>query len=424
MAPGGSVCINGSGIRMTGILSGLKVVEGSAFVAAPLGGMTLAQLGADVIRFDPIGGGLDYRRWPITDKGDSLFWAGMNKGKRSIQIDFSKPEGRELVTRLITAAGENNGIFLTNFPERGWLSYDRLCEQRPDLIYVNIMGDRHGGSAVDYTVNCAVGFTNATGPENSDEPVNYLLPAWDNITGQMAAVGLLAAERHRRLTGEGQLVRLALKDVAMATAGHLGNIAEVMINHSDRPKYGNYLYGAFGKDFTTSDGKRIMLIGLTVRQWQGIKNATGIEAEIETLERRLDLDLDLEAARFNSRQAIADLLESWFATCPYNEMVKAFEANGVCWGPYQSFREMVENDPDCSEENPLFAMIEQPGIGTYLTPGSPIGFSAISNPAPTGAPVLGEHSDEILSDELGLSMEQIGRLHDRKIVAGPDSTAK
>jgi 2-methylfumaryl-CoA isomerase len=69
---------------MSGILSGLRVVEGSAFVAAPLGGMTLAQMGADVIRFDPIGGGLDHKRWPVTAQGDSLFWAGMNKGKRSI----------------------------------------------------------------------------------------------------------------------------------------------------------------------------------------------------------------------------------------------------------------------------------------------------------------------------------------------------
>ncbi|MDQ3630616.1 MAG: CoA transferase, partial [Actinomycetota bacterium] len=81
---------------MTGVLDGMRVVEGSAFVAAPLGGMTLAQLGADVIRFDPIGGGLDYSRWPITADGQSLFWAGMNKGKRSIQVDLRSPRGREL----------------------------------------------------------------------------------------------------------------------------------------------------------------------------------------------------------------------------------------------------------------------------------------------------------------------------------------
>ena len=78
---------------MTGILEGMRIIEGSAFVAAPLGGMTMAQLGADVIRFDPIGGGLDRRRWPVTSEGRSLFWAGLNKGKRSIQVDLGRDEG-------------------------------------------------------------------------------------------------------------------------------------------------------------------------------------------------------------------------------------------------------------------------------------------------------------------------------------------
>ena len=81
---------------MTGILAGLRIVEGSAFIAAPLGGMTLAQLGADVIRFDDIKGGLDNDRWPITKDGRSIYWAGLNKGKRSIAVDLRNPKGREL----------------------------------------------------------------------------------------------------------------------------------------------------------------------------------------------------------------------------------------------------------------------------------------------------------------------------------------
>src|ERR1700712_955886 len=100
----------------------MRVVEGSAFVAAPLGGMTLAQLGADVIRFDQMGGGLDYQRWPLAADGQSLFWAGLNKGKRSIQVDLRSDDGRELVTELVRGAGS----FLTNFPATGWLSYDAL----------------------------------------------------------------------------------------------------------------------------------------------------------------------------------------------------------------------------------------------------------------------------------------------------------
>jgi 2-methylfumaryl-CoA isomerase len=128
-----------------GILHGFRLIEGSAFVAAPLGGMTLAQLGADVIRFDQIGGGLNYQRWPLAADDQSLFWAGMNKGKRSIQVDIASDEGRELVTALIADAGR----LLTNFPARGWLSYDTLRERRSDLLMVALTGNPDVTSEVD-----------------------------------------------------------------------------------------------------------------------------------------------------------------------------------------------------------------------------------------------------------------------------------
>ncbi|MCH2623879.1 MAG: CoA transferase, partial [Acidimicrobiales bacterium] len=86
---------------MTRPLEGLSVVEGSAFVAAPSGGMTLAQLGADVIRFDRIGGGLDHRRWPLTADGVSLYWHGLNRGKRSVTAALTAPAGRERLAALV-----------------------------------------------------------------------------------------------------------------------------------------------------------------------------------------------------------------------------------------------------------------------------------------------------------------------------------
>ncbi len=113
---------------MGGLLSGVRVVEGSAFAAAPLGGLTLAQLGADVIHFDQIGGGLDYHRWPLAANGQSLFWAGLNKGKRPIEIDLGSTAGRELATALLTA-GDQAGLFLTNFPARGWRAYESLAKR-------------------------------------------------------------------------------------------------------------------------------------------------------------------------------------------------------------------------------------------------------------------------------------------------------
>ena len=254
-----------------GIFSGIRVVEGSAFVAAPLCGMTLAQLGADVIRFDQIGGGLDYRRWPLAADGQSLFWAGLNKGKRSVQIDLQSREGRELATALITAPGEHSGLFLTNFPARGWLAYEALAKRRKDLVMVALTGNPDGTSEVDYTVNPATGFPWATGPRNLAEPLNSVLPAWDIALGTLATVGLLAAERHRRLTGHGQLVGLSLSDVAFAMVGNLGRIAEAQLGGHDQPKDGNYLYGAFGHDFETREGRRVMVVALTARQWVALK---------------------------------------------------------------------------------------------------------------------------------------------------------
>jgi len=409
---------------MTGILSGMRVIEGSAFVAAPLGGMTLAQLGADVIRFDPIGGGLDARRWPITTDGHSLFWAGMNKGKRSVAVDLRSPRGRELLVDLITAPGGDAGLFLTNFPAAGWLDYDRLAERRPDLVMVNILGNHDGSSAVDYTVNPATGFPWATGPTNLGVPFNHLLPAWDAITGTLAAAGLLAAERHRRNTGAGQLVRLALSDVAFAKVGHLGKIAEVQIKKNERQKTGNYLYGAFGRDFATKEGKRIMVVGLTSRQWQNLVEATGIHDACSQIEKLLGVDLSEEGGRFAAREVIGSVLKPWIISRTLAQVAEIFDAHDVCWGPYQTFTELVDTDARCSPENPMFDLVEQPGIGTYLMPGSPLVFGACDRLPPRPAPLLGEHTDEVLGDILGLSDAAIGRLHDEGVVAGPPARVR
>ena len=403
----------------TPILQGMRVIEGSAFIAAPLGGMTLAQLGAEVIRFDPIGGGLDAKRWPVTAAGNSLFWAGMNKGKKSIAIDLSKPEGQELITALITAPAADAGIFLTNFPARGWLAYDVLRARRDDLIYVNVTGDRHGGSEVDYTVNPRVGFPQITGNDADDQPVNHVLPAWDHITGQMAAVAILAAERHRRITGQGQYARIALLDVALATLGHMGCIGEVEVNDTDRARYGNDLYGAFGRDFVTRDGRRLMVVALTQRQWKNLCRATALHADFVRATNQFNpqLDLSLEGDRFNARHVLATVLAPWIAVRDYRDLVECFQNADVCFGPYQSVRQLLREDPEAQTTNPLFSAQDQSGIGRYRMPGSPLFFSSSRHLDAVAAPRLGQHTDEILSNLAGLSSAAIGVLHDRGIVA-------
>ena len=402
---------------MQQILKGLRIVEGSAFVAAPSGGMTLAQLGADVIRFDQIGGGIDYHRWPVTENGKSLYWHSLNKGKRSIAVNFRSREGRELIQSLITASGDDSGLFVTNFPAKGWLADELLRNRRSDLIYVNLTGDRHGGSAVDYTINSRIGLPYLTG--DYENPINNPFPVWDVLAGQQITIALLSAERHRRLSGEGQFVKLALADVAMAAMGHLGYIAEAELKQDLRQPMGNHIFGTFGHDFLCKDGCRIMIVGISFKQWEAIIKVTRTESETKAMEEDLGLDFAKEADRFRAKEQLRELFAPWFASKYYSEVKQALDEGEVCWGLYQSIKEFVTSDQDCSEANPLFTRINQPGIGHYLVPSQAIQFTGLETEMPRAAPLLGQHTDEILGEILALDSSQIGKLHEKKVVAGP-----
>lgn len=403
----------------TGVLAGMRIIEGSAFVAAPLGGMTLAQMGADVIRFDQIGGGLDYHRWPVTNGGHSLFWAGLNKGKRSIQIDLRSDAGRELVGNLITAPGDDGGMFLTNFPARGWLDYARLRAQRADLVMVALTGNFDGSSEVDYTVNPATGFPYITGAAGSDDPVNSVLPAWDIALGNLAAAGLLAGERHRTRTGEGQLINASLSDVAFAMVGNLGRLGQAALGRDcGAVKDGNYLYGAFGKSFRTLDRRDVMVVGLTGRQWSALCGATGLTDRCAEIEQEVGVDLDTETGRYVARERIAEFLCPWFAQRTLDEVAEILDKRRVSWAPYQTFAELL-GDRRLSSANSLFSPVEHPGVGTYPMPGSPLDFSESGRLPARRAPLLGEHTDEILTEVLGLADHEIGTLHDNGVIAGP-----
>jgi 2-methylfumaryl-CoA isomerase len=405
------------------VLEGMRIVEGSAFVAAPLGGMTLAQLGADVIRFDAIGGGIDYQRWPVTPDGSSLFWNGMNKGKRSLAVDVRQKQGQEIVTELICRPGADSGIFLSNFPATGWLSDDRLRARRPDLIYVNIIGNPDGSTAVDYTVNPSSGFAYATGPAGSSNPTNHVLPAWDVATGLTAATSLLAAERLRTRTGRGGLVTISLADVAFAMVANLGYLAQAQVLHEGRPPIGNDMYGAFGRDFPTVDDRRVMVVAISLKQWQSLTRATEVDEHMPLIESALGLDFRHEGDRFRGRDAVAALISPWVAKRTLAEVAEVFDRFGVCWGPYQTFTQLLAQDWRCSPENPMFQDIEQPGIGTLRTPGTPVAFTALERQAPLPAPLLGQHTDQILAEELSLSDREIGVLHDEGVVAGPKNVS-
>lgn len=404
---------------MSTILDGMRVVEGSAFVAVPLAGMTLAQMGADVIRFDRIGGGLDAGRWPLAPSGQSLFWAGMNKGKRSIAVDMKTPEGRELITRVITAPGDDAGMFLTNLRVRGWMDHETLSKHRQDLIMVTLMGDRRGRPQVDYTVNPALGIPDITGPVGHEGPVANALPAWDLVAGNMVVTALLAAERHRLRSGQGQDVELSLKDVAAATLGHLGMIGDAVVNTTERGKSGNALYGAYGQDFICADGKRIMVIGLTARQWSGLVKVTQSGDALDRLTQETGKDLGDEGVRWELRHQITQILRPWFSGQTAQQVGMRLDQAGVTWSQFRSVKEAVAEDADLSPDNPMFQTMDQPGLGKFPVPASPMTFSSHGRKPPASAPALGAHTEEILSDVVGMDDREIARLFDRGVVQSP-----
>ena len=406
----------GTGSPMYNLLSGLSIIEASSFVASPTAGLYCAQLGAEVIRIDHRAGGLDYDRYMLTAEGRSLSWENLNRAKKSVALDLHSGEGRELLVALAASAGN----LITNLPEKSFLSHAAAAAARPDLVSVRIMGWHDGRQAMDFTVNAASGYPQMTGPADWDAadppPVNQVLPAWDFITGAYAAFALLAAIRHRDATGEGKELQVPLGDVAIGTMANSGAMAEMLYRGSDRERLGNAIWGAFGRDFRTQDGKRFMVAALTPKQWRGLVAAFGIAADIAALETELGIRFsDGDTPRFAHRHRLFALFEAAAARLDWPDLETRLAAEGCTYERYRTMHEAA-TDPFLVSDNPLFGP----------SPANPSGFAYPATRSfanipgegrgdPKPAPYLGQHTEEVLAEKLGLSAGQIGALVDRGV---------
>jgi 2-methylfumaryl-CoA isomerase len=392
------------------LLNGLSIIEASSFVASPTAGLYLAQMGAEVIRVDQIGGGPDFNRWPKADNGASLYWENLNRAKKSVALDLTRPEAGEILQELAAKTGQ----FLTNFPVDGFLSHEKLAAKRHDMITVRVMGMADGGPALDYTVNAAVGFPDLTGP--GPEPVNHVLAAWDLLTGAYSAFAMMTALHHRTATGFGQEVRVPLSDVAIGTAANLGMLAEVLDTGDNRERLGNSVYGAFGRDFMTKDGVRVMIMAITPRQWTGLVSVLGIAPEVALIEAQRGVSLAKdEGLRFTHRDVLFPLVEAKVALWNYADLKAALDAVGGCYGAYQTIKDAAR-DPVLVGNNPMFSMAANPSGLSYPAAGSLASIPQLDRAPPQSAPKLGAHSNEILERVLGLSSGQIAVLHDKGLV--------
>ena len=393
------------------LLSGLSVIEASSFVASPTAGLYCAQFGAEVIRVDQVGGGPDFRRWPVTAGNDSLYWENLNRAKKSVAVDLGRPEGRELVQELVRATGQ----FITNFPAGGFLSHDTLSQGRADLVTVRVMGWADGAPALDYTVNNAVGYPMMTGP--GPGPVNHVLPAWDLLSGAYAAFALLAAVQRRSLTGEGSEVRIPLSDVAIGTVANLGGIAEVLYSGENRPRLGNAVYGLFGRDFETRDGQRLMIVVVTHRQWANLVAALGLGrrvAEIEA-ERGASFARD-DGLRYTHRDALYPAFEQAIGARDHADLAAVLDEAGIVHSAYRTMLDAA-HDPRLVGENPMFSTFDANPSGFAYPAAGPFGtVPQLARGAPQPAPRNGQHSEEVLAERLKLASGEIARLIDAGIV--------
>jgi 2-methylfumaryl-CoA isomerase len=385
----------------TDMLAGLRIVELSSFVAAPSAGLVLRQLGAEVIRIDPSGGGPDIGRWPLSADGQSIYWAGLNRGKQSVTLDFTSPECRDLIGQLVALPGDDSGIVLSNSSGRAWLSDQLLREHRSDLIHVQVLGRSDGSPAVDYTVNAQTGLPLATGSASDVGPVNQVLPSWDLLTGMYAALAIVSAVSARRRDGNGRHLTIALEDVAMATLTTLGFLGEASTTGAPRARIGNYLYGSFGVDVELADGAALMIVALTRRQWSSLVELTETDRVVEALELQLQANFLDEGDRYKHREILSALIRPWFRQRSLGEAAAALANSAVLWAPYRNFLEVVHSLGD--EPSPVLGETHDAHLGVLLATTGPIRAPHAPKPELAPAALLGGDTTRVLEYLLNVS---------------------
>ena len=401
-------------------LAGVKVLDISTYVAGPSCAMTLSQLGAEVTRIDPPGGASDTRRLPFSAMGRSIYWATLNRGKRSIEVNTRNPQGQELVGKLLAGQGPEGGIVVTNTVGHSGVSYDELKAWREDLIMIHILGHADGRPAVDYTINSEVGFPLITGSADDTRPVNHVLPAWDLLAGLQGVIAVLSALKVRERTGKGQYITVSLADVAATTAANLGMVAEVVINNEPRQRDGNYTFGLYGHDFKTADGGHVMTILLTPKHWYTMVELTGTRDAFAGLSVSMGLDFDDEVTRYRYRRVSSALFGPWFEQRSFAEATRALAEAKILWGPYRTVEDFVRSPESPLAKSGLFEDVYFPEIGTVPTPRAVLRFDedVVSGPRAKNSPGVGTETNEVLHEDLGLDDEAIAALRAAGVIGG------
>ncbi|MBN8195854.1 CaiB/BaiF CoA transferase family protein [Thalassospira povalilytica] len=407
---------------MTGALSGLRVLDLSRVLAGPWASQTLADMGAEVIKIERPGAGDDTRGWgpPFAkdangnDTTEAAYYLTANRGKKSLTIDITKPEGQEIV-RNIAAQSD---VVLENFKVGGLakygLDYATLSAINPKLVYCSITGFGQDGPykdrpGYDFMIQGMGGLMSITGAPDSapgGQPMKVGVAVADIFTGLYATIGILAALRHRDATGEGQYIDLALLDVQAAV---LANQAMNYLTTGNAPgRLGNAHPNIVPYEaFPSADGYLILAVG-NDSQFKSFCAVAGLD----------DLPADERYAtnrnRVANRDTLVPLIRQAMVLKTTDEWIAALEKANVPCGPINTLDRVFDN-PQVKHRG-LVKHLDHPTAGTVPTVGNPIRFSKTPITDEKAPPMLGQHSDEILRKVADLSDDQIAKLRDAGIV--------
>jgi crotonobetainyl-CoA:carnitine CoA-transferase CaiB-like acyl-CoA transferase len=394
-----------------GALSGLRVLDLSRILSGPFATMTLADLGADVIKVEQPGTGDDTRQWGPPFQGDqAAYFLSVNRNKRSLAVDLKSAGGLAVVREL--AAGSD--IVVENFrpgtAARLGLGYEELAREHPGLVYASISGYGQTGpdsarAGYDAIAQARSGIMSVTG-ESDGPPVRVGVSSADLVAGMWAVIGILAALRERDRSGTGQWVDISLLDGSVSwltyvASGYFASGASPRRYGSAHPTIAPYQ--AFG----TADGFVMVAVG-NDGLWRRFAPAAGLGELLQ------DDRFGTNPLRVEHRDTLIPLIEKALSARSTGEWVRRLDEAGVPVGPIQTVDE-VAHDPQVLARG-MINELEHPTAGTLRTVGCPVRLTATPPAVRTAPPLLGQHTDDVLA-ELGVSEERIGALHRAGAVA-------
>lgn len=389
-------------------LAGVRVVEFSHMVMGPTCGLVLADLGADVIKIEPVGAGDNTRRLPGSGAG---FFPTYNRNKRSLAVDLKAPEGLALVKRLIAEADVLTENFRPGALDRQGLGAEALCAAHPRLIYCSLKGFLTGPyeqrTALDEVVQMMGGLAYMTGPPG--RPLRAGASVNDVMGGMFAAIGILAALQERHTTGRGQVVRSGLFENNMfLVAQHMAQFA--VTGKAAAPMPARISAWAVYDVFETADADQVFVAVVSDTQWRSFCEAFGC-ADLAA-----DPDLATNPQRVHARERFMPRLREILGRHDRAAIMQVCERTGLPFAPITRPEEMF-HDPHLNHPGAMVAVTLPDGRSTTI-PALPLELDGVRPGLRLDLPEAGEHGAEILG-ALGLNPAEIEDLTSRGVISGP-----